>query len=89
MLTAMFKLFLIIMLVLNVSCSICSSEPRSTILKQAFFSNTDSRRAMEQTVMRSVSERDYAARETMYHLFYLKLHSSSFRVIQVNLNGSC
>ena len=39
-------------------------------------------------VMKSLGERDYAAQETMHHLLSLKLHSSSFKVIPVSLNGS-
>ena len=39
-------------------------------------------------VMKSLGERDYAAQETMHHLLSLKLHSSSFKVIPVRLNGS-
>ena len=38
--------------------------------------------------MKSLGERDYAAQETMHHLLSLKLHSSSFNVIPVSLNGS-
>ncbi len=38
--------------------------------------------------MKSLGERDYAAQETMHNLFSLKLHSSSFKVIPVSLNGS-
>ena len=38
--------------------------------------------------MKSLSERDYAAQETMHHLLSLKLHSSSFKVLPVSLNGS-
>ena len=38
--------------------------------------------------MKTLGERDYAAQETMHHLLSLKLHSSSFTVIQVSLNGS-
>ena len=37
--------------------------------------------------MKSLGERDYAARETMHHLLSLKLHSSSFKVMPVSLNG--
>ncbi|CAB4040246.1 Hypothetical predicted protein, partial [Paramuricea clavata] len=71
------------------------SEPRSPILKQAFNSivqnvdsNTDPRRAIKKVVMKSLGERDYAAQETMHHLLSLKLHSSSFKVMPVSLNGS-
>ena len=38
--------------------------------------------------MKSLGERDYAAQETMHHLLSLKLHSSSFKMISVSLNGS-
>jgi hypothetical protein len=58
-------------------------EPRSPILKQAFNSivkniesNTDPRKVIKKVVMKSLGERDYAAQETMHHLFSLKLHSS-------------
>ena len=71
------------------------SEPRSPILKQAFNSimqnvdsNTDPRRAIKKVVMKSLGERDYAAQETMHHLLSLKLHSSSFKVMPISLNGS-
>ena len=70
-------------------------EPRSPVLKQAFNSimrnidnNTDPHRAIKKVVMKSLGERDYAAQETMHHLMSLKLHSSSFKVIPVSLNGS-
>ena len=70
-------------------------EPRSPILKQAFNSivqnvdsNTDPRRAIKKVVMKSLGERDYAAQETMHHLLSLKLHSSSFKVMPMVLNGS-
>ena len=65
------------------------------MLKQAFNSivqnvdsNADPHRAIKKVVMKSVDERDYAAQETMHHLLYLKLHSSSFKVMLVSLNGS-
>ena len=35
-----------------------------------------------------IGETDYAAQETMHHLLSLKLHSSSFKVMPVSLNGS-
>ena len=38
--------------------------------------------------MKTLGERDYAAQEVMHHLLSLKLHSSSFNVIPVSLNGS-
>ncbi len=70
-------------------------EPRSPMLKQAFNSivqnvdsSTDPHRAIKKVVMKSLGERDYAAQETMHHLLSLKLHSSSFKVMPVSLNGS-
>ncbi|CAB3979507.1 ATP-dependent DNA helicase PIF1 [Paramuricea clavata] len=70
-------------------------EPRSPILKQAFNSivqnvdsNTNPHRVIKKIVMKSLGERDYAAQETMHHLLSLKLHSSSFKVMPVSLNGS-
>ena len=70
-------------------------EPRSPLLKKAFNSivqNTnnasDPHRAIKKVVMKTLGERDYAAQETMHHLLSLKLHSSSFNVIPVSLNGS-
>ena len=69
--------------------------PRSPILKQAFNSivqnvnsHTDPRRGIKKVVMKSLGERDYAAQETMHHLLSLKLHSSSYKVMPVSLNGS-
>lgn len=38
--------------------------------------------------MKTIGESDYAAQETMHHLRSLKLHSSSFKVMPVSLNGS-
>ena len=71
------------------------SEPRSPLLKQAFNSvvrnvdvNSEPRRVIKKIVMKSLGERDYTAQETMNHLLSLKLHSSSFNVIPVCLNGS-
>ena len=51
-------------------------------------STTDPRRAIKRVVMKFLGERDYAAQETMHHLLSLKLHSSSFKVMPVSLNGS-
>ena len=70
-------------------------EPRSPILKQAFNSivqnvdnNSNPHKTIKKIVMKTLGERDYAAQETMHHLLSLKLHSSSFQVIPVSLNGS-
>ena len=38
--------------------------------------------------MKTLGERDYAAQETMHNLLSLKLHSSSFHIIPISLNGS-
>ncbi len=51
-------------------------------------SNTDPRRVIKKVVIKSLGERDYAAQETMHHLLSVKLHSSSFKVMPVSLNGS-
>ena len=70
-------------------------EPRSPLLKKVFNSivqNTnnasDPHKAIKKVVMKTLGKRDYAAQETMHHLLSLKLHSSSFNVIPVSLNGS-
>ena len=70
-------------------------ETRSPVLKQAFNtivrnvdSSTDPCRAIKKVVMKSLGERDYAIQETMHHLLSLKLHSSSFQVTPISLNGS-
>ena len=70
-------------------------EPSAPILKAAFTtiinnapSNSNPHRAFKKIVMKTLGERDYAAQETMHHLLSLKLHSSSFTVIPVSLNGS-
>ncbi|CAB4010673.1 ATP-dependent DNA helicase PIF1, partial [Paramuricea clavata] len=70
-------------------------EPRSPLLKLAFNSivknvdnNSDPHKVIKKVVMKTLGERDYAAQETMHHLLSLKLHSSSFKVIPVSLNGS-
>ena len=65
------------------------------MLKQAFNSivqNVDSHtnpcRAIKKVVMKSLGERDYVAQEAMHHLLSLKLHSSSYKVMPISLNGS-
>lgn len=37
--------------------------------------------------MKTLGERNYAAQEVMRHLLSFKLHSSSFNVVPVSLNG--
>ncbi len=49
---------------------------------------SDPHKAIKKVIMKTLGERDYAARETMHHLLSLKLHSSSFNIIPVSLNGS-
>ena len=68
-------------------------EPRSPIqafnsIVQNVDSSTDPRRVIKKVVKKSLGERDYAAQETIHHLLSLKLHSSSFKVLPVSLNGS-
>jgi hypothetical protein len=50
--------------------------------------NSDPHKAIKKVVMKTLGERDYSAQEVMHHLFSLKLHSSSFNVVPVSLNGS-
>ena len=83
------------MLVLNLTKYAAKGEPKSPILKQAFNSivqnvdnNSNPHKTIKKIVMKTLGERDYAAQETMHHLLSLKLHSSSFQVIPVSLNGS-
>ena len=71
------------------------TEPRSPIVKQAFNyivqhanSSSDPHEAIKKVVMKTLGERDYAAQETMHHLLSLKLHSTTFNVIPVSLDGS-
>lgn len=70
-------------------------EPRSPLLKTAFNSivshvqsNGNPLKAMKKVIMKTLGERDYAAQEIMHQLLSLKLHSSSFHVIPISLNGS-
>lgn len=70
-------------------------EPRSPLLKQVFNSivqsadqNSDPHKAIKKVIMKTLGERDYAAQETTHHLLSSKLHSSSFNVVPVSLNGS-
>jgi hypothetical protein len=70
-------------------------EPRSTIRNDAFSSVMCSEdaipntaKAVKKVMIKSLGERDYGAQETMHLLLSLKLHSSTFHVIPVNLNGS-
>ena len=70
-------------------------EPKSPVLKQVLNSviknvdNTSSpNRLIKKIMMKSLGERDFSAQETMYHLMSLKLYSSSFNVLTVDLEGS-
>lgn len=74
---------------------VAKGEPRSSLLKQTFNSiiqnmdaTSDPHKAIKKVVMKTLGERDSAAQETMHHLLSLKLHSSSFNVIPVSLDGS-
>ena len=46
------------------------------------------KRAIQKMMINSLGERDFSAQETMHHLLSLKLHTSSFTVIPVCLDGS-
>ena len=70
-------------------------EPRSNTLKNAFRTvvgnlktNTDPLKVMKKIMIKTLSERDFSAQETMHLLLSLKLHSSSFQVFPVNLDGT-
>ena len=39
-------------------------------------------------MIKSLGERDFSAQETMHHLLSLKLHSTTFHVKSLSLNGS-
>jgi len=51
--------------------------------------NTNPERAMYKIIMTTLGERDYAAQETMHHLFSLKLHSSSFTACRASASQMC
>ena len=59
-----------------------------TLFINSIHDDTHSHKAIKKVVMKTFGERDFAAQETMHHLLSLKLHSSSFNVIPVSLNGS-
>ncbi|XP_020897308.2 uncharacterized protein LOC110236158 [Exaiptasia diaphana] len=70
-------------------------EPKSPMLTNAFKSvlqsvhlNTKPHKAIKKIMMKTIGERDYSAQETMHLLLSLKLYSSSFDVLPINLNGS-
>lgn len=70
-------------------------EPKSPMLTKAFNSvvksvhlDNDPHRAIKKTMMKTLGERDFSAQETMILLLSLKLYSTSFNVLPVNLNGS-
>ena len=65
-------------------------EPRTPLLKAAFntiMNNTPSNTDPHRATFKTLSEPDYAAQETMHHLLSPRLHSSSFTVMPVSLNG--
>ena len=70
-------------------------EPRSSTLKNTFNAvvnnlktSIDPVKVMKKIIINSLGERDFSSQETMHLLLSLKLHSSSFQVLPVNLNGS-
>ena len=74
---------------------VAKGEPRTPILKGAFntiiknaSSNSDPHKDIKKIIMKTLGERDYAARETMHQLLSLKHYSSSYNVIPISLNGS-
>jgi hypothetical protein len=70
-------------------------EPRSPMLIDTFNAilknvkpDSDPQKAMKKVLIRTFGDRDFSAQETMHLLLSLKLHSTSFQVLPVNLNGS-
>ena len=49
---------------------------------------SDSEKSIKKLMIKTLGERDFSAQETMHLLLSLKLHSSSFTVVPVSLNGS-
>ena len=49
---------------------------------------SDTANAVKRVMIKTLGERDYGAQETMQLLLSLKLHSSTFHAVPVNLNGS-
>ena len=70
-------------------------EPRSLMLKDTFNSvinntaSSASGKLVKKLMIRSLDERDFSAQETMHLLMSLNLHSTTFKVLPINLNGSC
>jgi hypothetical protein len=68
-------------------------EPRSNTLKNAFCNvvgnlKANPWKAMKKIMITTLGKRDFSAQETMHLLLSLKLHSSSFQVLPVNLDGT-
>ena len=51
-------------------------------------SSADPLKIMKKIMIKTLGERDFSAQETMHLLLSLKLYSSSFELLPVNLNGS-
>ena len=70
-------------------------EPRSNTLRNTFNAvvnnlktSTDPLKEMKKIMIKLLGERDFSSQETMHLLLSLKLHSSSFQVLPVNVDGS-
>lgn len=50
--------------------------------------STDRHKTMKKVMMKTLGERDFSAQETMHLLLSLKLYSTTFDVLSINLNGS-
>ena len=59
----------------------------NTVVKN-LHENTDPLKAIKKIMIKTPGERDFSAQETMHLLLSLKLYSSTFEVLPVNLNGS-
>ena len=74
---------------------VAKGEPKSPALTKAFNSviksvhlDTNPLKAIKKIMMKTLGERDFSAQETMHLLLSLKLYSTSFDVVPINLNGS-
>ena len=72
------------------------AEQKSPVLKETLKKiphvgsrpSDDAKKVIRQLMIKSLGEHDFSAQETMHHLFSLKMHTSSFTVIPVCLDGS-
>ena len=71
------------------------SETKSPALKEVLKTITkqtgpvtSTEKIFKKVMMKCLGERDFSAQETLHHLLSIKLHSSTYKVFYINLNGS-